>query len=51
LLAWRFGMAQMAPFVATLTADARSAMMRRALVLLDGAPQLVRSIIVIVATV
>ena len=50
LLAWRFGMAQMAPFVATLTAEARTAMMRRARVLLDGAPPLVRSIIVIVAT-
>ena len=30
LVAWRFGMAQLAPFVATLTADARAAMMRRA---------------------
>jgi SAM-dependent methyltransferase len=50
LLAWRFGMAQLAPFVATLTADARAAMVRRARMLLDETQQLVRSIIVIVAT-
>jgi SAM-dependent methyltransferase len=50
LLAWRFGMAQLAPFVATLTADARAAMVRRARMLLDATHQLVRSIIVIVAT-
>ena len=49
LLAWRFGMAQLAPFVATLTADARAAMVRRARMLLDETQQLVRSIIVIVA--
>ncbi|MEO5841010.1 MAG: class I SAM-dependent methyltransferase [Acidimicrobiales bacterium] len=50
LLAWRFGMAQLAPFVATLTTDARATMMRRARLLLDDSQQLVRSIIVIVAT-
>ncbi|HUP75106.1 MAG TPA: class I SAM-dependent methyltransferase [Acidimicrobiales bacterium] len=49
LLAWRFGMAQLAPFVATLGADARAAMVHRAKTLLDDAP-LVRSIIVLVAT-
>jgi SAM-dependent methyltransferase len=49
LLAWRFGMAQLAPFVATLTADARAAMVRRARALLDDTHQLVRSIIVLVA--
>ena len=49
LLAWRFGMAQLAPFVATLTADERAAMVSRARTLLDAAHQLVRSIIVIVA--
>ena len=48
LLAWRFGMAQLAPFVATLPDDARTAMVRRARSLLDDV-QLVRSIIVIVA--
>ena len=42
-------MAQLAPFVATLTADARAAMVRRARALLDDTHQLVRSIIVIVA--
>jgi SAM-dependent methyltransferase len=51
LLAWRFGMAQMAPFVATLTADTRAAMLRRARRLLGDAPPLVRSIIVVVATI
>ncbi|MEO8695804.1 MAG: class I SAM-dependent methyltransferase [Acidimicrobiales bacterium] len=51
LLAWRFGMAQMAPFVSTLTAVARATMLRQARLLLDHAPQLVRSIIVVVATV
>jgi SAM-dependent methyltransferase len=49
LLAWRFGMAQLAPFVATLRADARAAMVRRARTLLDDEP-LVRSIVVLVAT-
>jgi hypothetical protein len=51
LLAWRFGMAQTAPFVATLTADTRAAMLRRARRLLGDAPPLVRSIIVVVATI
>ena len=50
LLAWRFGMAQLAPFVATLGVDAHDALLRRARTLLDDAP-LVRSIIVLVATV
>jgi SAM-dependent methyltransferase len=49
LLAWRFGMAQLAPFVATLTASAHAAMVRRARALLDDTHQLVRSIIVLVA--
>jgi len=49
LLAWRFGMAQLAPFVATLSAAARAVMLRRARALLDNV-ELVRSIIVIVAT-
>jgi SAM-dependent methyltransferase len=48
LLAWRFGMAQLAPFVATLTSDARGAMVRRARTLLQDV-DLIRSIIVIVA--
>ena len=48
LLAWRFGMAQMAPFVATLPDRDRAAMLQRALDLLDHT-ELVRSIIVIVA--
>jgi hypothetical protein len=48
LLAWRFGMAQLAPFVATLTSDARDAMVQRARSLLHDV-DLIRSIIVIVA--
>jgi hypothetical protein len=42
-------MAQLAPFVATLTADTRAAMMCRARALLDHV-ELVRSIIVVVAS-
>jgi hypothetical protein len=48
LLAWRFGMAQLAPFVADLDATDRAAMIERARQRLDHTP-LVRSIIVIVA--
>jgi hypothetical protein len=48
LLAWRFGMAQLAPFVASLADRDRSAMWQRALDALDHT-ELVRSIIVVVA--
>lgn len=48
LVAWRLGMAQHAPFVARLSADQRTAVERDALESLgDGAPPLVRSIIVV----
>lgn len=50
LLAWRFGMAQMAPFVASLADHERAAMWQQALDGLDDT-ELVRSIIVLVATV
>lgn len=48
LLAWRFGMAQLAPFVAALDDNDRAAMFERARQRLDHVP-LVRSIIVVVA--
>jgi ubiquinone/menaquinone biosynthesis C-methylase UbiE len=48
LLAWRFGMAQLAPFVAELDDAERTAMFERARRRLDDT-QLVRSIIVLVA--
>jgi ubiquinone/menaquinone biosynthesis C-methylase UbiE len=48
LLAWRFGMAHIAPFVATLDDDERAAMVDRARQRLEDVP-LVRSIIVVVA--
>jgi SAM-dependent methyltransferase len=48
LLAWRFGMAQMAPFVARLDEAQRVTMIERARRRLDHTP-LVRSIIVVVA--
>jgi len=47
LVAWRMGMAQMAPFVATLEPDARTALRNRAAELLDGAPPLVRRMVVL----
>ena|SRR5438552_9054088 len=50
LLAWRFGMAQLAPFTTTLPVDAQRAMFRRARTLLDDVA-LVRSIIVVIAVV
>jgi hypothetical protein len=50
LVAWRLGMAQMAPFVARLDPDRRAALAQRALDLLGDAPPLVRSVIVLIAT-
>ena len=50
LLAWRFGMAQLAPFVTALAAGARDALFVRARSLLEDVV-LVRSIIVIIATI
>jgi SAM-dependent methyltransferase len=49
LLAWRFGMAQLAPFVATLSADAQADLYHRARARLDDV-ELVRSIIVMIAS-
>ena len=50
LLAWRFGMAQLAPFVATLDAGAQADLYRRGRTLIDDV-ELVRSIIVMCASV
>jgi hypothetical protein len=50
LVAWRLGMAQMAPFVARLDPDRRTALAQRAIDLLGDAPPLVRSVIVLIAT-
>ena len=47
LVAWRMGMAQMAPFVATLDPGARTALRNRAAELLEGAPPLVRRMVVL----
>lgn len=49
LVAWRFGMAQHAPFLAGLPADERRAIAARALDRLGAAPALVRSILVLTA--
>jgi SAM-dependent methyltransferase len=51
LVDWRLGMAQLAPFVATLTAEAQHAIGERAVASLQGAPPLVRSMVVLVARV
>jgi hypothetical protein len=47
LVAWRMGMAQLAPFVAQLDDAARAALEARARQLLGTPPPLVRSIIII----
>lgn len=47
LLAWRLGMAQMAPFVSRLDPDARAQLVTRARALLGDAPPLVRRIVVL----
>lgn len=49
LVAWRLGMAQMAPFVRRLDPDARSHLVTRARALLGDAPPLTRRIIVLQA--
>lgn len=49
LVAWRTGMAQMAPFVAGLTAAQRHRLRARAVELLGVAPPLVRRVVVIAA--
>jgi SAM-dependent methyltransferase len=51
LVAWRLGMPQHAPFVATLPAPARDGVRARALERLGDAPPLVRRIIVVTAVV
>lgn len=51
LVAWRCGMAQIAPFVAGLTATQRSHLRSRALQLLGSSPPLVRRMVVILARV
>jgi SAM-dependent methyltransferase len=48
-VAWRLGMAQTAPFVASLSPKARDTLRARALELLGDAPPVVRSVIVMVA--
>jgi SAM-dependent methyltransferase len=50
LVAWRLGMAQAAPFVATLDPAAQARLTPRALELLGTAPHLVRRVIVLTAT-
>jgi SAM-dependent methyltransferase len=50
LVAWRCGMAQLAPFVAGLDDGARRRLRERALELLGDAPPLVRRVITIAAT-
>jgi SAM-dependent methyltransferase len=52
LVAWRLGMAQVAPFVASLTVPERAALVTRALDLLGADPEvLVRRIVVLAASV
>lgn len=51
LVAWRLGMAQLAPFVARLTTAEREALEHRSLELLGDAPALVRRMVVIAAVV
>jgi len=51
LVAWRMGMAHNAPFVATLTAAERDAVVGRALDALRDAPTLLRRIVVLTAVV
>jgi SAM-dependent methyltransferase len=50
LVAWRLGMAQLAPFVAGLPPDQRAALEAEATGRLAGTPPLVRRVIVVVAT-
>jgi ubiquinone/menaquinone biosynthesis C-methylase UbiE len=50
LVAWRLGMAQVAPFVATLTRAQRDGLAERAVELLGEAPPLVRRVIVLTGT-
>jgi SAM-dependent methyltransferase len=49
LVEWRLGMAQHAPFLASLAADERAAIRAKASARLAGAPMLVRSILVVTA--
>jgi hypothetical protein len=51
LVAWRMGMAHNAPFVATLGASERDAVVGRALDALGDAPALVRRIVVLTAVI
>jgi ubiquinone/menaquinone biosynthesis C-methylase UbiE len=51
LVAWRLGMAQLAPFVATLPPPRQDELAQRAIELLGDAPALVRQMIVVAATV
>jgi SAM-dependent methyltransferase len=51
LVEWRIGMAQLAPFVATLSHAQREALVADASAALRGSPPLVRSIVVFVALV
>jgi len=51
LVAWRLGMAHLAPFVASLPAVAAGALVADAIVRLDGAPVLERSVIVLTGCV
>ena len=51
LVRWRLGMAQMAPFTATLAPSQRDELTQRALDLLGDAPPLVRRMIVVAARV
>lgn len=50
LVDWRLGMAQLAPFVATLDADTRHRLRERAIELLVDPVPLIRSVIVLTAT-
>lgn len=51
LVAWRLGMAHLAPFVASLAATAADGLFDDALARLDGAPMLERSVIVLTGRV